>query len=630
MRITVLAVLVLMTSLVLPHGVPASGSGAMAPAFVDYAASAGLGAGGGEPSIGVDQATGAVFFQAGAQTLRVTFDDASAPAGASWSNVASPMTPFIGNLDPIAWTDAATGRTFAGGLEEDCSLLFYTDDDGGSWTPMPDSCTAPAFDHETIGSGPYHAPAPPAATYPRAVYYCAQGEAQQCAVSWDGGLTFNAPAVISTACTNAVGHVKVGPDGTAYVPAKGCGNSQAVMVSTDNGLTWTTRPLADSTLAGGFNDPSVATTTGGWLYGAWLGKDNHARVALSKDQAQTWGATTDLSALAGLGTASFVTAVAGDDARAAIAFLGSTGTAGFSKGFAGAWDLYVAQTTDAGATWTVTKATSDPVQVGWICTSGTTCDPLGAGGDTARNLLDFIGVASDARGRVLVAFADGCTGACATGGPNTWSALATIARQTCGPSLYAAVGEVEGAAGCPTGAPPAIGPLALHGAYYAHGLAPVQDLGLVTGFVVAEPGLSDVAPSGVPKVATNGATNHGSNTGTVWDANWVMPTNGRAYAIDDATVTVRLWVSGAHDPTAPATLRVALFDANPFGDPASPIVQRDITAPAAGAPAEVDVTFTHVSATIVNGLQLYVDDLGNGDAQVWYDSALTPTGVTIS
>jgi len=579
----------------------------------------------------VNQATGAVFVQALAQTLKVTFDDSTAPASASWTNVASSLTPFIGNVDPIAWTDTTTGRTFAGGLENDCSLLFYTDDDGLTWTPMVDSCTAPAFDHETIGSGAYHAPTPPAATYSRAVYYCAQGVVQECATSWNGGITFNPPTLISTACTNAVGHVKVAPDGTAYVPAKNCGANQAVMVSTDNGLTWTTKKLADSTVAGGFNDPSVATTPSGWVYGSWLGSDNHARVALSKTQGTTWGPTRDLSAIAGLGTASFITAIAGDDERAAIAFLGSTKTGGFTSSFTGTWDLYVASTLDAGVTWTVTKATSDPVQRGWICTNGTTCDPLGSGGSAGRNLLDFIGIASDANGRVLVAYADGCINACTTSGPNSWTQLSSVARQTCGPSLYAALGNVEGPAlACPAGPVPPTPAIKLTGTYYAHGASPVQSADLVTGFVVTGDTLTQAPPAyPVPFVALNGATQHGANSGTVWDAHWLLTSNGRTLKLDDATVTAKLWVTSAHAPGT-TTLRVALYDTNAFGDIANPIAQRDVTFTGLGAPQELDVTFTHLNAMLSAGLQLYVDDRGTGDAQVLYDAAATPTGIVIS
>jgi hypothetical protein len=72
------------------------------------------------------------------------------------------------------------------------------------------------------------------------------------------------------------------------------------------------------------------------------------------------------------------------------------------------------------------------VQRGSICTGGTTC------GDD-RNLLDFMDITVDKQGRVLVGWADGCTGACArAGGTQNADALATITRQTGGPRLFAA------------------------------------------------------------------------------------------------------------------------------------------------------------------------------------------------
>jgi hypothetical protein len=86
---------------------------------------------------------------------------------------------------------------------------------------------------------------------------------------------------------------------------------------------------------------------------------------------------------------------------------------------------------------------------------------------TGRNLLDFMDAGIDAHGRVLVAFADGCVGPCAAPGgtaAQSMSQLATLARQTCGPSLYAAVGDVEGAQACPTGEPPQA-PVPLHQSY---------------------------------------------------------------------------------------------------------------------------------------------------------------------
>jgi hypothetical protein len=124
--------------------------------------------------------------------------------------------------------------------------------------------------------------------------------------------------------------------------------------------------------------------------------------------------------------------VAGDDNRAALAFLG-TMTAGDdqSSSFAGVWHLYVALTTDGGATWTTVDTTpSDPVQRG--------CIWLGGGSNQCRNLLDFIDVTADAQGRVIAGYADGCVGACVTGTTNSYTAIATIARQSGGSGLFAA------------------------------------------------------------------------------------------------------------------------------------------------------------------------------------------------
>ena len=126
--------------------------------------------------------------------------------------------------------------------------------------------------------------------------------------------------------------------------------------------------------------------------------------------------------------------MAGDDDRAADAFLGTPAAGDFqSQSFRGIWHLYVAHTYDGGATWTTVDATpDDPVQRG--------CIWLGGGAVTCRNLLDFNDATVDKQGRVAVAFADGCTGNCvnapftATG--NSFSALGSIALQSGGKRLF--------------------------------------------------------------------------------------------------------------------------------------------------------------------------------------------------
>src|SRR5439155_11132296 len=95
------------------------------------------------------------------------------------------------------------------------------------------------------------------------------------------------------------------------------------------------------------------------------------------------------------------------------------------------WHLYIASPCDGGQTWTTGDATpNEPVQRGSICVSGTTCS-------ANRNLLDFNDVDVEAEGRVLAAYADGCVGSCVSGGPNSYTAKATIVRQVGGKRLFA-------------------------------------------------------------------------------------------------------------------------------------------------------------------------------------------------
>jgi len=242
-----------------------------------------------------------------------------------------------------------------------------------------------------------------------------------------------------TRCGGLHGHVKVAPEGTAYVPNKSCDGHPAVVVSSDNGQTWAIRPVPAG--SPGESDPSVAVADDGTVYLSWNGADNHAFTSTSRDKGQTWTAPYDVGSQLGIANVAFPAAVAGDSARAAVAFLGTT-TAGNSQEtdvFKGVWQLYVASTFDGGKTWKTSNASgADPVQRGSICTGGTTC-----GND--RNLLDFMDATLDSQGRVLVGYADGCTADCVTttapvdGVTKGYrDSLATIARQSSGLRMYAA------------------------------------------------------------------------------------------------------------------------------------------------------------------------------------------------
>lgn len=408
--------------------------------FSSYPAPNGLGTDAGEPSIGANPKSGKTMYQAGLQTLRVGWDDSVSPANASWTDVSFPTTSAA-SLDPIGWMDQRTGRWFSSQLSGTTSLAASTDDDGANWLPSEGGPLNGGVDHQTFGGGPYAAPLtrdPGGLVYPDAVYYCSQDlVAALCARSDTGGTTF-APAVpiYTDACGGLHGHVQVAPDGTVYVPNKNCGGAQGVAVSEDNGLTWTVRTVPGS--LNGDWDPSVGVGSDNTTYFGWGDADGHPKIAVTKDHGRTWTNIRDVGVSLGIQHTAFSAVVAGDGDRAAFAFLGSTepsaGAFADNPSWPGVWDLYVAETFDGGNTWTTVDATpNDPVQRGTICGGGT----LGCSNGT-RNLLDFMGITVDGAGRVLVGYADGCVDSCSITGPNSFSALATIARQVNGKRLFAA------------------------------------------------------------------------------------------------------------------------------------------------------------------------------------------------
>jgi hypothetical protein len=406
-----------------------------APGYRNYAAPGGLGTDSGEPSLGVNWNTGNVMFIAKLQTLRITFDNIG---GAAWKDV-SGLTTSLATTDAILWTDSTTGRTIASQLTGTNSLSAFTDNDGDSWTPTEGGPLTSGVDHQTVGGGPY---APPlrggTALYPHAVYYCSQDLVTAfCARSDDGGLTFGPtiPMFLQT-CGGIHGHVKVAPDGTVYVPNRSCGSNQGVLVSEDNGITWDVRTVADADPTTSTYDsitdhwdPSVGVGSNGALYFGYDNGDGTAHIAVSHDRGRSWATDQNVGLPYGIKDTAFPAVVAGDDDRAAFAFLGSQAPSGSD---AAVWHLYIATTYDSGNSWTTVDATpTDPVQRGTICFDGF---GVGACPKGDRNLLDFMDATVDKLGRVLVGYADGCVGCSSAGGSR--AKLATIARQTCGRRLF--------------------------------------------------------------------------------------------------------------------------------------------------------------------------------------------------
>lgn len=424
------------------------------PRFQNYAAPDGLGTTAGEPSIGIDWKTGAAMMSSDLQTLRITFDDCSSPARATWKDV-SATTTSAESLDPILYTDCITGRTFVSQLAGGTEIAAYTDDDGSSYTPGGVVATN-SVDHQTIGGGPFSTnalvPFTTTATtpYSHAVYYCSQGVLlAQCELSRDGGLTFGLAVRVydTTQCGGLHGHVKVDPlDGTVFLPNKSCGGQQGLAISTDNGTTWTVNQIAGTTSSTW--DPSVSVGANHTVYFGYRNGDGHAHVAVLKRIGTTVSVIndTDVGTPYGIQRTAFPEMIAGDDDRASFAFLGTptSGDDSLGNSINFEWHLYVASTFDHGATWSTTDATpNDPVQRGPICSSGTVC----SSSPNTRNLLDFMDEQVDQQGRVLVGYADGCIASCDTAGMtqtnNSFSDLATIARQSGGKRLFHQYDPVE-------------------------------------------------------------------------------------------------------------------------------------------------------------------------------------------
>lgn len=437
-----------------------------------------LGRGAGEPSIGINwnstssSVGGMTNFQSDLETLFISWDEScSTNPKATWVNRRAPTSVAI-DSDPIGFTDhtlppGTPNRVFAGELtllSPDTVKISHTDDDGITWVPDQSGGIASAVDHETIGGGRYAAPLnlnPPSPLYPHAVYYCSQDiAAALCSRSDDGGSTYSAsvPIYSLASCGGLHGHVKVSSvDGTVYVPNRSCGGTQSVVVSTDNGATWTVHPVdtgvntAASSSIGGGDDPAIAIDANGRAYFAFSnfggGPGAGLGVAISDDLGSTWKNMFDVGAIYGLQNVCFPAAIAGDGNRAAIAFYGSTTpeSAGITSNdgtFNGVWHLYVAHTFDGGKTWTTTDATPKmPMQRSGILRGGSA--------DIWRNLLDFFDVNIDRDGRVQVGYVNGCSGGNCSQAPlaangtslvkgNTYSAAATIARQSGGRRMLAA------------------------------------------------------------------------------------------------------------------------------------------------------------------------------------------------
>ena len=417
-----------------------------------------------EPTIGVNLATNSAYMLFNFDVLEAAFDDTTSPATATWRNLGTggaPTTadPFM-TMDQLRLPDGTVNqRVWIAQLMAATSYIAYNDSSGNAntWTR---SLTGPGqvhgVDNQSIIVGPYPNNTKPStartgADYPHAMYYCSHDAVNAfCSRSDDGGQTFNPSRPIfpiADGCGNH-GHVKVGADGTVYVPMNNsCEGHEGVSLSIDAGETW--HYIIVPATASGRWDSSIAIANDGktiyYGYGE-TGDDRPMIIKGTLDKSDPANPTilwqepaTDVGAPAALNNIVFPTVVAGDPGRAAFIFHGTTteGDSGTMATFPAdaEWYLYAATTFDGGATWELNNITpNDPTQKGSICDKGTTCN----NSSDDRNLLDFMDADIDGQGRIVVGYADGCVDSCVSGGPGTFSSRGYIARQVTGKRMFAA------------------------------------------------------------------------------------------------------------------------------------------------------------------------------------------------
>ena len=423
-----------------------------------------VGEDGAEPSIGVTS-SGCIFFIAFEKVMR------SCDHGESWEDVTGPLCAFQTN-DPWGWVDPVTDRIFnvqMQGLET--SWICWSDDDGETWLGNPhDSGTTPINDHIKLASGPWTGSGYGVGGqfsqvfYDQAVYYCYNKLAGIfCFTSFDGGATFEAGGqIIGLATTDGGLHgaITSAPDGTVYVTPRV--ETPTVIISKDNGLTWYARTMGeDEGTPNPRKNSEVATDTQSNAYHIWTGADEGVYMSISTDSGESWGQDSIRISPVEVISTVFPQIDAGDPGRIAITYLGSENASELGQPNIDdePWDgnahyansnvsyyLYVTYSINAldpSPVFHTVRASVDPVQVGSICLNSGDCRDIGG---SNRNLLDFNDLHIDREGRVYIAFADGCTGSCATANNSTpedsRSRRGIMCYLSSGPSLLAEYGDL--------------------------------------------------------------------------------------------------------------------------------------------------------------------------------------------
>jgi len=178
----------------------------------------------------------------------------------------------------------------------------------------------------------------------------------------------------------------------------GAFNNVFVSRSSDGGLSWTPTLVAHYPLFTDLNNvfPALAVDpANGSLAAAW--SDAHTVFfSTSRDQGGTW--STPVAVNIAPATTAIFPWLASRNGKTDVVYYATT--AASKDDSSAVWNVYLAQTTNGGASFAQSQVSLTPNHVGPVCTEGTACAP------GTRNLLDLFEIALNARGKSAIVYTD--------------------------------------------------------------------------------------------------------------------------------------------------------------------------------------------------------------------------------
>jgi len=226
-----------------------------------------------------------------------------------------------------------------------------------------------------------------------------------------GDATFNntqGPIVADTFSHNVYAIYTAG-EPSVQKGSSGAFNNVFVSRSSDRGKTWTAALVAHRPLFTDLSNvfPALAVDPdNGHLAAVW--SDAHqVFFSVSTNQGATWSSPVAVNTTPA--TTAIFPWVAARSGKIDVVYYATTATSKDDP--AAVWNVYLAQTTDGGATFSQSRVSNSSNHTGVVCTNGTGCAP------GTRNLLDLFEVAINSDGRAGVIYTDDTISKTSSGDP---------------------------------------------------------------------------------------------------------------------------------------------------------------------------------------------------------------------